>query len=309
VAQKKTAVGVAAQRPPHPATVAQKKTAVGVAAQRPPHPATVPSGALSAQPKAADAGPDRRQSASTGGPDQAAAPPAGERDEAAEPFGTVQMWSLWGVARGLTGLATTAAIGALIASVGSVAAVTGAVTAGTLYLALKVAGFGPYLGGQNNVEALSAGKGSRHTLGVGLVNKSHWVAHSVVVIDGFTGEQTVGEVPEGVIGTLRPLIGVDTKTEFGLWEGEEAFDPVRGRVATVHITLDGVGGALTQLNIKTRLSVIDKTLGKYNYFTNSCTSHVIDICRAAGLSPPPWASTPTLLWYWMRLMAAIQAIV
>ncbi|CAA7616098.1 hypothetical protein MTBLM5_190026 [Magnetospirillum sp. LM-5] len=219
------------------------------------------------------------------------------------------MWSMGGVSRGLTGAITTAAIGALIASVSGVLAVTGAVTAAALYLALKAAGFGPYIGGQNNIEILVAGKRSRNYIGIGLTSKGHTVSHNIVVVDGLANEQTVGNLPEGMKGTLKPLIGVNTETFFGPWGGAEEdddFDEGRARIRRIHITANRASAALTLINRKHRRSELDGTLGNYSYLVNSCTTNAVDICRAAGLQPPTWACTPTLLWLWGKLMAEIQ---
>lgn len=219
------------------------------------------------------------------------------------------MWSMGGILRGLTGTITTAAIGALIASIGGFVALTGAVTAGALYLALKAAGYGPYIGGQNNIEILDAGKRARSYIGIGLTGKRHTVSHNIVVVNGLPSDQTVGNLPEDIKGTLKPLVGVESETFFGPWEGadeDDDFDEDRARIERIYITSNRAAAALTLINRKHRRSELVGTLGKYSYLRNSCTTNAADICRAAGLQPPTWACTPTLLWLLGRLMAEIQ---
>lgn len=176
------------------------------------------------------------------------------------------------------GAGSLGALGALLGGAPGAAIATGG------YLLLKKIIGGPFIGGKHNIDILQAGGDG--TVGIGHINKKHCPSHSVGYVDGFGYDQT--------IDPQTNLAGVD------LFEG---FDPVRGRVAQVHVPIENSAAVLTGLNRQRSVSPVP-----YHIWNNNCVTNVNSIHRLSGLKEPIWAKIPTLNHLWAKILSGLQKI-
>ena len=163
------------------------------------------------------------------------------------------------------------ALGAVIDRVPTIAAGLRNKSASAMYMALKEAGAGSYLGAQGNIAALFDARRGASALGVG------------VAADGRQRGNAVFSLAES---TSTRAIDGDALVFIALTE-ERAAACARQFVAH------------KSPSVATRVERV--------YASPSSMRAANELLAAAGLAPPPWASTPTRMHRWARLMAAIQA--
>lgn len=160
---------------------------------------------------------------------------------------------------------------AVIDSVATIGAGLRNKSASAMYMALKEAGVGPYLGAQGNIAALFDARRAASALGVGVAS------------DGRNRGSAVFSLAESP--SARAIDGD----------------------AQVFIALTDERAAACAKQFVAHKSPSVATRVERLYASPTSMRAATELLAAAGLAPPPWASTPTRLHGWARLMTAIQA--
>lgn len=159
---------------------------------------------------------------------------------------------------------------ALIDGVASLGA--SAKSASTLYLALKQAGYGSYLGAQKNIAHLFEARRAPSSLGVGVASRG----------------RSRGSAVFAVVATRESRVSDDDELVF------------------LSLTPERADAASAQL-VQRKTPSSPQTTAERLYVSAGSMRQASEILERAGLVAPPWASTPQRLRTWVQLMAAIQA--
>lgn len=152
-----------------------------------------------------------------------------------------------------------------------------------------------------NVRRLSAMAKRDSVVWMHQIHSSRWPSHSVVRLG-----EGVAEVFDQVIdGAPDPsnwdLLRGGRNASLSHWpaRGRTAFKTNRGSSSFVTVSQDSWGSAQKYAE-NAAAARIPRT---YSFFSNSCTNQALDVVRQTGLTPPPWAYTPTTAVYWIRSLS------